>query len=54
MYIINAFISGILFFAYLIVDSWWWILGFIVIILLSLLDTHEINEMYMDDEREIL
>lgn len=49
----NAFISGILFFVYLIADSWWWLFGVVLFVLMALLEGKEVNDMYMDDEREI-
>ena len=53
IYLWNAFISGVLFFAYLIADSWWWIFGVIVFVLLAILEGKEVDEMFQDDEREV-
>lgn len=53
-YLWSALISGILFFVYLVADSWWWIFGIITFVLLSLLDTFEVDSMYEDDERDVL
>lgn len=53
-YLWNAFVSGILFFVYLIANSWWWIFGIVIFVALAVLDTKEVDDLYEDDERAIL
>ncbi len=54
VYLWNAVCSGLLFFAYLIADSWWWIFAAVAFVLMSILETTEIDSMYEDDERDVL
>lgn len=53
-YLWNAFVSGLLFFVYLISYSWWWIFAVIIFLLMSFLDTMEVNNLYEDDQRDVL
>lgn len=52
-YLWHAFASGFNFYLYLIVDSWWWIFGVIAFVLMAILENSEVEEMYLDDKREV-
>lgn len=54
MYIVNAFVSGVLFYVDLFVSSWWWIFLVLAFGGMCYLDNKEIEETYIDDDRTIL
>ncbi len=54
LYLWNSFISGILFYVYLIAYSWWWFFAIALFVVLSLIETKDVEYMYMDDKREII
>lgn len=54
MIIWNAFLSGLLYFFYLIIDGWFWIFAIAGLIALALLENRDINSEYVEEERHIL
>lgn len=54
MVIWNAFLSGLLYFFYLIVDGWFWIFAIAGLIVMAIVENKEINSDYVEDDRHVL
>lgn len=49
----DSFLSGIYFYIGSIKDNFFWIIAIVFLVLIYLEDAKDIEEQYMDDEREI-
>lgn len=54
MIIWNAFLSGLLYLLYMFTESWFWIIGIAIFVVMAYLENKDISEQYVDDERRLL
>lgn len=50
---LNAIISGFLFYLYILIDNWFWILFIGVFIFINIWEMKGVEEEFTDDHREI-